>query len=311
MANPTTNFGWVMPTSTDLVTDLPADFAVFGQAVDTSMADLKGGTTGQILSKASNTDMDFTWTAANPGDITGVTAGTGISGGGTSGDVTVTNSMATAIDAKGDLIAGTAADTFSRLAVGTNGQTLVADSTASTGLKWATTAASGMTLISRQSFSNVATTTTTFDGVFTSTYKTYLLVVENAYAATAADDFLMQYRRSGTTQVGGYYDCSIKATSGNNTWTSNSAAPGVNFFTLTDAAGSALAPTNGQLFITNPVDSAAYRVMHRGQFATGNQPNFVFNGGYVDTANTYTGLIFSSTSSNITGTIAIYGLATS
>ena len=50
-----------MPTSSDLVTDLPADFEVFGQAVDTSLADLKGGTTGQVLSKASNTDMDFTW----------------------------------------------------------------------------------------------------------------------------------------------------------------------------------------------------------------------------------------------------------
>jgi hypothetical protein len=61
MANPTTNYGWVMPTSTDLVTDLPADFAVFGQAVDTSMAELRGGTTGQVLSKTSNTDMDFTW----------------------------------------------------------------------------------------------------------------------------------------------------------------------------------------------------------------------------------------------------------
>jgi hypothetical protein len=61
MANPTTAFGWQMPTSTDLVTDLPADFETFGQAVDTSLADLKGGTTGQVLSKASNTDMDFTW----------------------------------------------------------------------------------------------------------------------------------------------------------------------------------------------------------------------------------------------------------
>ena len=50
-----------MPTATDLVTDLPADFEVFGQAVDTSLADLKGGTTGQVLSKASGTDMDFTW----------------------------------------------------------------------------------------------------------------------------------------------------------------------------------------------------------------------------------------------------------
>jgi len=50
-----------MPTASDLVTDLPADFEVFGQAVATSMADLLGGTTGQVLSKASNTDMDFTW----------------------------------------------------------------------------------------------------------------------------------------------------------------------------------------------------------------------------------------------------------
>jgi hypothetical protein len=61
MANPTTNYGWVMPTATDLVTDLPADFNVFGQAVDTSLAQLKGGTTGQVLSKTSATDMAFTW----------------------------------------------------------------------------------------------------------------------------------------------------------------------------------------------------------------------------------------------------------
>jgi hypothetical protein len=61
MTNPTSNFGWQMPTSTDLVTDLPADFEVFGQAVDTSLAELKGGTTGQVLSKASSTDMDFAW----------------------------------------------------------------------------------------------------------------------------------------------------------------------------------------------------------------------------------------------------------
>jgi len=66
MANPTTNFGWQMPTSTDLVTDLPADFEVFGQAVDTSLAELKGGTTGQILSKTSATNMDFTWIDNSP-----------------------------------------------------------------------------------------------------------------------------------------------------------------------------------------------------------------------------------------------------
>ena len=67
-----------MPTATDLVTDLPADFAVFGQAVATSMQYLLGGTTGQILSKTSATDMAFTWIANDQGDITGITAGTGI-----------------------------------------------------------------------------------------------------------------------------------------------------------------------------------------------------------------------------------------
>ena len=119
MTNPTSNFGWQMPTSTDLVTDLPADFEVFGQAVDTSLADLKGGTTGQVLSKATNADMDFTWVAQDDSNA-------------------IQNSI---VDAKGDLIAATANDTPARLAVGTNGQVLTADSTAATGIKWATASA--------------------------------------------------------------------------------------------------------------------------------------------------------------------------
>ena len=57
----TTNFGWETPDDTDLVKDGAAAIRTLGGAIDTSLVDLKGGTTGQVLSKASNTDMDFSW----------------------------------------------------------------------------------------------------------------------------------------------------------------------------------------------------------------------------------------------------------
>jgi hypothetical protein len=67
MATTTPNFGWAVPTSTDLVKDGAVAIETLGDSIDASLVDLKGGTTGQVLSKASNTDMDFTWAASTSG----------------------------------------------------------------------------------------------------------------------------------------------------------------------------------------------------------------------------------------------------
>lgn len=207
----TTNFGWETPDDTDLVKDGAAAMRTLGNSIDTSFVDLKGGTTGQILAKASNTDLDYTWIANDTGDITGVTAGTGISGGGTSGTVTVTNSMATAIDAKGDLIVGTGADTFDRLAVGTNGHVLTADSTASTGVKWAAGGSSkSWSLVNAGGTALTGAKTITVSGI---TKENLMIIIEGASSDAAASH---SFRFSGDTGANyAYYGFRFY---GNTTW---------------------------------------------------------------------------------------------
>jgi hypothetical protein len=138
----TTNFGWETPDDTDLVKDGAAAIRTLGQSIDTSMMDLEGGTTGQVLSKASNADMDFTWVTTDDANA-------------------IQNSI---VDAKGDLIAATANDTPARLAVGTNGHVLTADSTAATGIKWAAPAGGGKVLqvVNATYSTQTSTTSTTF-----------------------------------------------------------------------------------------------------------------------------------------------------
>jgi hypothetical protein len=136
------------------------------------------------------------WVASGAtGDIEGVTAGIGISGGGTSGTVTVTNSMATAIDAKGDLVVGTGADTFAKLTVGANGTTLVADSSTSTGLKWDTPAAGGgMTLISTTSLTGSTVSLSSISGSYTD----LILILTDIYCSSI-NDLVLSFNSDTTT----------------------------------------------------------------------------------------------------------------
>jgi hypothetical protein len=128
----TPNYGWVMPDPTDFVTDLPADFEIFGDAVD-----------------ATVDGIETIANAALPETI---------------------------IDAAGDLIYGSAADTAARLAIGTAGQLLAVNSGA-TAPEWVTPAASGgMTLLSTTAISGSSTTVSSISQDYTD-----LVIVVSGY----------------------------------------------------------------------------------------------------------------------------------
>ena len=222
-----------MPTNTDLVTDLPADFEVFGQAVATSMADLLGGTTGQILSKASGTNMDFTWIANDQGDITNIGVTSPITGGGSSGSVTIgiddattsvkgavqlsssTSSTSTILAATPSAVKSaydladaaiakttltTAGDVIyrnatvpARLGIGTAGQVLTVNSGA-TAPEWSTSASGGMTLLSTTTSWSTTTTISIPSG-----YTDFKLICSNVVSASPDDSLYARFNSNSNS----------------------------------------------------------------------------------------------------------------
>ena len=191
MATTTPNFGWTVPTSTDLVKDGATAIELLGDSIDASLVDLKGGTTGQVLSKASGTDMDFSWVAVDPLLI---------------------------LDAKGDLITATAADTPARLPVGADGTVLTADSAQGNGLKWAIPASGGgMTLINTggTALSGTSTTISSIPG----TYKDLVIYVDNP---SSAADYNVLIRVNNNSTASDYQQITQRATgSTDNTFAHN------------------------------------------------------------------------------------------
>jgi hypothetical protein len=276
MTNPTTPFSWQMPTASDLVTDLPADFETFGQAVATSMADLLGGTTGQVLSKASNTDMDFTWVAQDDSNA-------------------IQNAI---VDAKGDLIAASANDTPARLAVGTNGLVLTADSTAATGLSYQRT---GLNLVYSGSFSGA--TSHTFDSVFTTDYDNYKVIVQLTSVAGTDTNIGFGLRLSG---VG-----SVNYSFSNIQWQFNT----TNTMTADSASLVAYAANNYQnggtgftADVISPQNATATICTAQGNsWNSSGIPYRTTTTMYKYDTTGYFGCFVNSTSGNIGGTIKIYG----
>jgi hypothetical protein len=138
MATTTPNFGWVVPTSTDLVKDGATAIETLGDSIDASLVDLKGGTSGQVLKKNSNTDMDFVWSADSAG---------------------MTNPMTTT----GDTIYSSSGSTPARLGIGTTGQVL----TVSGGLpSWASPASGSLTLLSTTTLTGTSVTVSSISGAY-------------------------------------------------------------------------------------------------------------------------------------------------
>jgi len=218
------------------------------------------------------------WVASGAtGDIEGVTAGVGISGGGTSGTVTVTNSMATAIDAKGDLVPGTGADTFARLAVGANDTVLTADSSTATGLKWATPSSGGMTLISTTTLSGSSTTLSSIPGTYTNLF----LYIKN-FVPSSVGKFRIYFNGSFNNSDYSYVVQTTTANSG------SSATPS---FTYYSRAGY-IEPA-----ADSSIDYAQQIMMNLQQYVSAGQPAPLFDiihGGSINGLNQQVGRIYGS-----------------
>lgn len=274
MATTTTNFGWDIPQSTDLVKDGATAIAALGQDIDTALVDLKGGTTGQVLSKASGTDLDFTWVAQDDSNA-------------------IQNAI---VDAKGDLIAATAADTPARLAVGTNGQVLTADSTAATGLAWAPVNATSMTLLSTTSLSGTSTTISSISGAYTN----LMIIAKDVDTGTSNGNINLRFNGDSGSN---YRNVGVTgATTAALFMNTNTFIPGTDMRTGGD-------PGNFVINLYRYTDTSKIQGnlawnMNSTDEVTGGRSDFRYNASAAITSFTVT----NSNSLSMTGTIYIYGV---
>lgn len=200
------------------------------------------------------------------------------------------------------------ANTNTRLGIGSTGQVL----TVSGGVPaWSTlTVSAALTLVkAKTTFTNVANTGTTFDNVFSSTYDNYLILIDRVSAATTADDLLFTYLYSGTEQATGYYGNMLRFRYDDTTVGAS------NIFNRNGATSLMISDTTGDTFYDTRATITVYTGNAIGMsghaVSGGGNLGYSTFGGVNETARTYTGFRLKSSSSNITGSCTVYGLAKS
>ena len=211
----------------------------------------------------------------------------------------------TIVDAKGDLIVATAADTVSRLAVGSANQVLTVDSSTATGLKWA--APGSLIKISSTSFT--AQASQAFDGIFTSSYSSYLIIIEELFTSTANNSMRFQWRYAGpTTQTTAYYNGFTGGSTTGSNFAGGGVANGAHLQISTNVGNQSSQALRGYVKVfgcsgSSKIPHATYQTSNGYDGTTAN------GGGWVNSEQVYTGFILTAAAGNITGTITIYGTA--
>jgi hypothetical protein len=290
MATTTPNFGWTVPTSSDLVKDGAVAIETLGDSIDASLVDLKGGTTGQVLAKASGTDMDFSWVAQDDSNA-------------------IQNAI---VDAKGDLIAATANDTPARLAVGADGTVLTADSVEATGLKWVTptTSASGLVWLHTSTFS--ASSAININDVFSSTYDNYKIMLYIDSASAGSDIFLrMRVSGSDNSTAGNYlYGSTDTGADLSATVSGNWAGASATGFGITNGVVDAARRTFAAVELFSPNRTVLTTFASIGLSGNATPANYAnWRGGRMSVTTSYTGCSIVPSAGNITGKVMVYGYA--
>ena len=282
MATTTPNFGWAVPTSTDLVKDGAVAIETLGDAIDASLLDLKGGTTNQVLAKNSNTDMDFKWVTDAAG---------------------MTNPMTTT----GDTIYSSSGSTPARLGIGSTGQVLTVAGGVPT---WAAAgaAATSYTLINTGGTTLTGASTITITGL--SGYNKLAIYVDGASAGSGA---YFDYRFNSDT--GNNYGAAGPRIIAQSTYDSasfNTIKGPANLINFSENSGNTASLAYGIINVDG-ANSSGRKVIN--QVGGGNQTGggvnnrmFMYGGFYAGTSVISSFSFISSDATNFdAGTIYIYG----